>query len=432
MIDKILEANKEYSLFSGVKNITVAVSGGADSVALLHALNSIKDDFGFSLTVAHYHHGIRGEEADRDMVFVGRFASSLGLPFVTEKGDAPGYSVKKGVSLETAARDLRYDFLNRVNTGVIATAHNANDNAETVIFNMARGASLNGVCGIPPKRDNIIRPLIFCDRETIEKYCRQNGLPFVTDSTNLLDDCSRNIIRHKVIPVLAEINPACIENVSKMCRNLNKDAAFLDSQAEAEFKKRINNSKLTVKDFSQLPENIAKRIIILFFKHIFGVLPDMYHIERIYDVIIGEISKTSVSRDKSAVCKNGCLFFEDAQKKDRTFSTEINRFTYEDFRKLKNVHDLLSINAVDCDKIIGDVRLIEKSGSDTVKLVGRGVTKTVKQLMTEKKIPLEYRKNLPIIADDGGIVWIYGIGVAERVKTDKSTKVVLYFNSRLL
>ena len=132
MIDSILRADKEYDLFDCVTDITVAVSGGADSVALLHALNSIKNSFGFSLTVAHYHHGIRGAEADRDQDFVRDFAKSLGLPFVTEQGDAVGYSKETGMSLETAARELRYDFLSRVSKGVIATAHNANDNIETL------------------------------------------------------------------------------------------------------------------------------------------------------------------------------------------------------------------------------------------------------------------------------------------------------------
>ena len=432
MIDKILEANKKYVLFDGTGDITVAVSGGADSIALLHALNSLKNDLGFSLTVAHYHHGIRGAEADRDQTFVKEFANTLGLPFVTEKGDAPAYSEKMGISLETAARELRYDFLGRVAKGVIATAHNANDNAETVIFNMTRGASLNGICGIPPKRDNIIRPLIFCDRKTIEEYCKKNNLSFVTDSTNLDDDCSRNLIRHKVIPVLAEINPSCVANISKMCRNLRDDGGYIDLQARKEYEKRIDGNELSIKDFSLLPESIAKKVLIIFFNDCFNALPDMFHIERIYDVSLGKISKTSVSFDKSAVLKGDSLLFEETHKKDCDFFTETERYTVEEYNNLKNVHDLLSINAIDCDKILGEVKLIEKSGSDTVKLAGRGVTKTVKQLMTEKKIPLEYRKNLPVFADDEGIVWIYGVGVAERVKTDKSTKVVLYFNSRLL
>lgn len=432
MIDSILRADKEYNLFDGVTDITVAVSGGADSVALLHALNAIKDNFGFSLTVAHYHHGIRGAEADRDQDFVRDFAKSLGLPFVTEKGDAVGYSKKTGMSLETAARELRYDFLSRVSKGIIATAHNANDNIETILFNITRGASLNGICGIPPKRENIIRPLIFCERESIEEYCRVNDLSFVTDSTNLVDDCSRNLIRHKVVPVLREINSACLKNASNLSRTLNEDNSFIEDLSYIEFNKRFVGKKLDLTGFCELHKSIAKRVLINYYKSCFGTLPDLYHIERIYDVASGKIIRTSVSFDKSAKISGGYLVFSDCQPENRDFSVETTKISIEEFQNIKNVHGLLAINAIDCDKIVGEIGRIEKSNSDTIKLANSGVTKTVKKLLTEKKIPLEYRKNLPVFADKEGIIWIYGVGVADRVKVDKSTKVVLCISPTVL
>ncbi|MBO4468566.1 MAG: tRNA lysidine(34) synthetase TilS, partial [Clostridia bacterium] len=345
---------------------------------------------------------------------------------------APGYSKKQGISLETAARELRYDFLNRVAKGVIATAHTASDNIETILFNMTRGASLNGICGIPPKRDNIIRPLIFCDRESVEKYCEDNGLSFVTDSTNFVDDCSRNIIRHKIVPVLKKINSACIKNVTNLSSNLIEDNSYLQSIADIELQNRLNDQELSVKDFGKLPASIAKRVLIIYFRRYFGVLPDTYHIERIYDVCLGKIIKTSVIRDMFAVRNGDFIRFENAISPDRNFSVENKILSIEDYKKFKNVHELLSINAVDRDKIVDEVRQIRKNNSDLIKLANSSVTKTVKKLLTEKKIPLEYRNNLPVFADNAGIIWIYGVGVADRVKVDKTTKTVLYFDSEIL
>ena len=427
MIESIIKADKEFNLFGEEKNITVAVSGGADSVALLHGLYSLKDRYGFVLTVAHFHHGIRGSEADRDLRFVKKMAEDLKLSFVFEKGNAIDYSKEKGMSLETAARELRYDFLRRVSNGVIATAHSANDNIETVIFNIIRGTSLNGMKGIPPKRDNIIRPLILCERETIEKYCLDNNLSFVTDSTNLTDDCTRNIIRHKVVPVLKELNSACVANTSNLCRTLYEDNSFIEQSVDSVYKEHINGEYLDISNFSQIHPSIAKRLIIKFYKLHFGILPDSYHIEQIYDVSLGKIKRTGLSGGMSAVRKSDFLFFEKTKKSDVQFSVKFRTFTAEKFKKLQNVHELLSINALDYDKIIGEIRQIPKSNSDKIRK--SGVTKTVKKILTENKIPLEYRNNLPVFADDNGIIWIYNIGAADRVKVDKSTKVVLLFEA---
>ena len=432
MINNIIKADKEYSIFDGVRNITVAVSVGDDYVSLLHGLNGLKSKYGFSLTVPHYHHGIRGDEADRDLTFVSKLAESLGLPFVFEKGDAIGYSQKNSISLETAARELRYDFLERAAEDVIATAHTASDNIETVLFNMIRGTSLNGIRGIPPKRGNIIRPLILCDRECIEKYCEDNCLLYVTDSTNFIDDCTRNIIRHNIVPVLRHINSACVKNVSNLSVNLNEDNSFIETCVQPEFDKRLNDGKLDVSSFDKVYPSIAKRLIIKYYKQCFGVLPDMYHIERIYDVALGKLQKTSVSLNKSAVKNGSFLLFEEALKTDREFSIEKGIISFEEYKQLTNVNDLFSINAVDCDKIVGEVKMIPKNNADTIKVAGSKVTKTVKKLLTERKIPIEYRKNLPVFADEKGIVWIYNVGVADRVRITKSTKTVMFFNPQVL
>ena len=201
MKSQVLKAIERFSLLDN-RNITVALSGGADSMALLSVLLEIKGEFSLNITAAHFNHRIRGAEADRDEAFVKEYCEKKGVELFLGSGDVPSYAKEQGLSLELAARELRYEFLKSVSKGNVATAHTASDNAETVIFNLTRGSGAEGLCGIPPKRDIFIRPLILATREQIEEYCKENDIPFVNDSTNFCDDYTRNKIRHNVIPVL--------------------------------------------------------------------------------------------------------------------------------------------------------------------------------------------------------------------------------------
>lgn len=429
MLNKVKEANDRFNLISSFDKITVALSGGADSVCLLYSLYSLKRELEIELSAAHFNHGIRGEEADRDEEFSRNLCKSLDIPFYSEKGDAISYAKQSGKSLETAARELRYDFLSRVSEGKIATAHTASDNIETMLFNLARGTSLDGIKGIPPKRDNIIRPLILCSREEIENYCRQNSLSFVTDSTNLSDDCSRNIIRHKIIPVLKEINQSSVYNASKLSVLLNEDSKYLLKTANDEFCRRYISGGLSVENIKDTDKAVFKRVLSLFVKKITGATADFYHIERLVDVCEGKIHATELPNGFSARLQGKRLVLSDKKPENTVFLTETEIISAEKFKSLKKIHELFLNNAVDYDKIVGKLKRIERNSNDTVKLANSNSTKTLKKLLTEKKISLCDRENLPIYADDMGIVWCFCIGTADRVKIDKNTKTVLYFKT---
>ena len=191
VLEKAKKAINEYRMLENVSTVVVGLSGGADSVCLLHVLYTLKDEYKLNLIASHVNHGIRGEEAENDALFSKNFAETLGADFKLLQVDCVKEAQENGETTEEAGRRLRYEFFNSLcedeNT-VIATAHNSNDNLETVVFNITRGSALSGAKGIPPKRDNIIRPLIFCSRAEIEGYCKENNLSFVTDSTNLSDD----------------------------------------------------------------------------------------------------------------------------------------------------------------------------------------------------------------------------------------------------
>ena len=225
MENHILEAIERFSLIEekGV-NVTVALSGGADSMSLLYALLNLREKLGITVNAAHLNHMIRGEEAERDTCFVKEQCEKLGVKLYCEYADIPAIAEREGISLELAARNTRYEFLKRVSSGLVATAHTASDNLETLLYNLARGSGLDGLCGIPPKRGIFIRPLITCTRDTVENYCSENNIPFVTDSTNLADDYTRNKLRHKVVPVLKEINPAVEMNALRTSSILRQDA----------------------------------------------------------------------------------------------------------------------------------------------------------------------------------------------------------------
>lgn len=427
MENKVLQAIERFSLLEKGNNITVALSGGADSMALLYALISLKDKLGITVTAAHLNHGIRGEEADRDEQFVKAQCEKLGIKCFCEYADIPKLSAEQGISTELCARNVRYEFLERVSTGLIATAHNADDNLETVIFNLARGTSLDGLCGIPPKRDRIIRPVLLCNRAEIEKYCSKNNIPYVTDSTNLSDDYTRNKIRHNIMPVLREINSNVSNCVLRTTRNLREDSELLEGLAESYLSDNAKGDTLSLENFSLLSLAVAKRVIKKFAENtVSGISLESVHIEAIFEITRNG-GKTSIPKDYFANALNNKLFFtkksEHVQKK--RFKVLLTEKNNDFFEKDEKVNNLLLKNLLDCDKIVGKSVVRTRQAGDKIRLANRGCTKTLKDIYSECKIPVDERESIPVISDDKGVIWIYGIGVAHRCAVTKDSKRLL-------
>lgn len=245
--------------------VLCAVSGGADSVCLLHWLSSHSEELEIEVEAAHFEHGIRGEESVRDMEFVMHLCEEWNIPLTVERALVPAYAGEHSLGIEEAARNLRYDFLYRTarkrGCTRIATAHNADDNVETVLFNLARGTGLSGLCGIPPVRDQIVRPLLTTSRREIEEYLSENGLPHVEDSTNENTEYSRNRIRREVVPVLRELNPNLEAAVSRMSGLLRSDEEYLDLLAGEFIKEFYNGESVPSKRLAALPEPVKSRVI---------------------------------------------------------------------------------------------------------------------------------------------------------------------------
>ena len=191
MRNKILVWCREQALFPSGAHVVCAVSGGADSVAMLHALCALRAELGITVSAAHFNHRLRGAESDRDEAFVRTLCQTLGVSLSVSGADVAAHAARTGESVEEAARELRYAFFAQLD-GLIATAHTADDNLETVLLNLTRGTSLRGLCGIPPKRERIVRPMLCLTRREIEAYLTENALAHVEDSTNAAPDARRN------------------------------------------------------------------------------------------------------------------------------------------------------------------------------------------------------------------------------------------------
>ena len=422
----ILDAVSKYSLLQGVSTVTVALSGGADSMCLLSALSALKDTLNITVKAAHFNHLIRGEEAFRDEEFVKQQCELLGIDLITERADVPKYSEENGLSLELAARTLRYDFLKRVNEGVIATAHTLSDNLETVILNLTRGTSIDGLCGIPIKRDIFIRPLLFCSRELIEEYCEVNEIPFITDSTNLSDDYTRNKIRHNIIPVMKELNPAVEKAVMRSTLSLKEISKDLNSQVNSFLQDHLKDNSLSLAGFEELPVSVAKRVIVKYIKIADSSISlENRHIEEIYCICLKN-GKTSIPNNNYCISINKTLRIESVNSKDKEhkFSVTITQKNKDFSINTKNVNNLLFKNSLDCDKIIGKLVVRTRLSGDSIRLKNRGCTKPLTKLYNECGIPLSDRDNLPVISDDKGVVWIHSIGVAHRVAVNENSKKI--------
>lgn len=438
---KITKANNLYSLFSPDSKVLVALSGGADSVALLV---SLKEYFpALDVYACHVNHMLRGDEADRDCEFAVKLCKDKNIHIEVLKTDVAAYATESGMSTELAARKVRYAFFEDVcakhGINLVATAHTLSDNAETVLFNLTRGTALDGLCGIPPKRqltENIalIRPLILVSRSEIEEYLSERNQKYVTDSSNLTDDYTRNIFRHRIVPELKKINPSLEESIGNTCASLRETQIFIDKTA---------NNSITDDVFvlGNLDDCLLHRTIIMLYKKSTGkTLLENVHITAISAQIKKACKNKSGKRieiclpDKiSAIIDGGRLSFCPTVRKSQdeecnsyriALSMGENVITGTGFSVFvcKNEcqpivpdgYTLYDSTVLDASLIQGELYVRNRASGDTV--ANCGMTKKIKELFIHKKIPAGERNALPFVCDSLGILYVPKTAICDRHK----------------
>ena len=273
------------AMLSSCATVLACVSGGADSTAMLHALLALAPQYKYRVAAAHFDHRLRGAESDRDREFTAELCGKLNVPCRVGHGDTRGYARERGLGVEEAARELRYAFFREVAAEIgggvnIATAHNADDNAETMLLNLARGAGTRGLAGIPPVRGNVVRPMLCFTRAEIERYLAGNDLPYTVDSTNAEYDYARNKIRGLVMPVLRDINARISEHALAASRLLREDDEYITEHARAFIADNRTEGGVPARAFAALPRPVAARVIA----ELSGVRLPMARIAEIYEL----------------------------------------------------------------------------------------------------------------------------------------------------
>lgn len=320
LIRSVRNALLGYDMPGNARCVCAALSGGADSVSLLRALCSLKEELGVAVCACHLNHGLRGAESDGDESFCRDLCGALGVPLYAEK-IAVSKLAQKHESLEETARRARYAFFERAlarfeeefGECVLATAHNANDNAETVLLNLTRGTGLLGLSGIPPVRGlgerRVIRPLLECSRGMIEEYLNSIGQSYVTDNTNLSEDYTRNKIRRRVLPELREINPSVTETIGRMTRLLRADSAFLEELADSALTAAKEGRGWNAASLAKLPAPIKSRAVrkILIDG---GIEPSALRIETAISLLEKRSARFNPCKNRFFTIRKGICFVE--------------------------------------------------------------------------------------------------------------------------
>ncbi|MCH5298657.1 MAG: tRNA lysidine(34) synthetase TilS [Ruminococcus sp.] len=423
----VIRAITDNNMLKSGDKIVVALSGGADSVALFYVLLSLREKYGLSLYAAHVNHNLRGEESMRDESFVRDLCEKNSVELFEKSLDVKGLAAEQGIGTEMCGRNVRYEFFSELCEKLgakTATAHTASDNAETVLFNLARGAGLNGMCGIQPVRGDIIRPLIYVTRKQVENYCNDNGLSYVTDSSNLTDDYTRNKIRHAVVPVLKEINAGFENNItnnSEMLRGIN---SFIELSANKAIEQIAVQNGYSCSGLAALPTALRHEVLYLLCKQN-GVEPEYVKLKIISDCLeIG--GAIDLSGSVRAVCKQGVLRFVKTERDKELFSfVELSPNTSFIYKG--------KIYEAECNEthFPTDRKLVFRTrmAGDKITLPKRRVTKTLKKFFNELKIPEETRDNVIVLADGSDILWAEGIGFSENGKELKKIGINIKVNT---
>ena len=416
--------------------VLLGLSGGADSVLLLCFLHEYRrqSDKSFKITAVHVNHGIRGDEAKRDEEFSIGLAESLGIEALSYHVDVPAISKQLSIGIEEAARNERYSIFksiisSRNDIASIAVAHNATDNIETVLMNMLRGSGLSGASGIKPVRDNIIRPLIKIAKREIVSLLDENGIPYVTDSTNASIDYSRNYVRNEILPLFERLSANPEASFTKLTDNLRQDLDYLNSCAK-DFINENGSDKIQSSKLKALHPAVFARVISTLSFEFNGEYLEEKHIDAIYSLLDSDNFRFSIPGKYNFVCQRGiCTFLSKSSEnaldeeifsltkgENKICGTNLTVYVGEVDVSSLNVYNF-SIQANVSSDIIDDGLLLRfKADGDSYKY--HGMTHKLKKVFNDRNIPPSERDLIPIVCDSKGILVVPGMSVRDGAKSD--------------
>lgn len=451
MYDKVRAYIEENQMILPEDKVLAGVSGGGDSMAMLHMLWTLSGELGFSLAAVHVHHGIRGEEADHDMAAVEKFCKELDIPLSVYRFNVPDLAGEWKLGLEETGRIVRRQaFLKeqekRGGEGVrIALAHNKNDLAETMLHNLARGSGLRGLAGIKAVNENVIRPVLCLERREIEHYLEEKKIPYVTDSSNLEDDYTRNRIRHHILPLMEkEINAAAVEHmawVSKMIDGADEYLAGCGAALLKEFRQK-DGSFLLTEDFFEKETVLQSYGVMEALERLAGKRKDLsaVHVQQILK-LYGKQTGRRISLPYGIYARRdyeGVRLAVQKEKQDTaggqeewglpltgslkspwgTFTTKIFPYFAQKISEKKYT------KWMDYDKINKNLSVRTRRTGDYL-IISSGKRKKISRCMIDDKISGDLRESVPLVTCAEEVLWMVGGRMSEKYKITPETKWVL-------
>lgn len=451
-VDGVRSTIEKNNMIESGDTIVIGVSGGADSLCLLHVLNTLKSELQINLFAVHLNHQFRGLDAEEDANFVEKICKDWSIPCKIETFDVSAYAKQQGLSPEEAGREIRYKLFREVKHIVkgnkIAVAQNLNDNIETILMRLVRGTGLEGLKGIDAVRDDIIRPLLAQDRSDIEEYCRQNNLEPRVDKTNLQPIYLRNKIRLELIPYLSQrFNPNIKDAIGRLGQVAREENDYLEQQTEALFKSigEIKNNCISIKTESlrSLHPAMQKRLLRKAVEYIATTLKgfEYKHFKGMLELLdkstgaaieLPKELKAYISYEKLIICKN----IENTDKKcyyklKYNYDNYVNEINASISVKLINSGELSSIPKsfntvyIDADKVKHELVVRSRDQGDIFSPIGMKGSKKLKEYFIDKKVPKEDRDQIMLLADGNEIVWILGSIINEKYKITSNTQKVI-------
>lgn len=440
MLDTVREAISHYDLIRPGQRALVGVSGGADSVALLRALSELADEFSFTLAAAHFHHGIRGEEADGDEAFVRRLCEEWGIPLYCGRADVPALAKERKMTLEQAAREARYAFLEQTRTqcgaDVIAVAHHMQDQAESVLLHLIRGSGLAGLCGMRIRSGHIVRPLLAAERADVLQFLAERGIPYRTDSTNEQRDCARNRLRLDVMPYLLEhLNARADRAIASSAELLQQDEDFLMRLAADALEKAKTQEGYLCSALLQEPVPIRMRAFrLMLAAH--GIHSDIErkHLESLSALlsartgaalslpgIEASVSYGILSLGRPIPAASFCM----PLRIPGDTVTPAGTFRAMEVVGCAGFSSDRMVGCLDMDKLPAELTVRSRKNGDRFHPAGAPGSRKLKEYLIDRKVPRS-RRGVPLLCSGDSVLFLPGHGVAQQVRITEDTVRALW------